>query len=219
MNKVDAAIRLVKDNLNRFEGDKTEVVLLRHLCSLYGEEGYINLANETFKTATGKYPKDTEIYEIMGDVFRNNGLYNEAVDCYLNAISLDFNGRKNYYSNLVECMIERKNTSKATIKEFVKKAIEKGAQANSIKDYIMLAKIYRLTKKYKLALNAIEAGMEKDRCYGCFYEVCHDAIYEKGMIYEAMKKYDLARQCYTEALRIVGHCALYEKSLKRIDGK
>ncbi|MBQ8914310.1 MAG: tetratricopeptide repeat protein, partial [Lachnospiraceae bacterium] len=219
LNKIDEAINLVKNNLKQFEGENIEIILLRHLCSIYGDEGYVNLANETFTIATGKYPKDVEIYRIMGDIFCRNKLFNEAMDCYLNAIGLDFNGSKNYYSNLVECMLEQKNVSKTTVKEYIKKALAKGAAAKNVKDYIMLAKIYRLTKKYKLAISAVDAAFKKDRCYGCFYSACHEALYEKGLIYEAMKKYDQARQCYKIALKIIGHSALYEGSLKRIDGK
>ncbi len=218
-NKIDEAVNLIKDNLIYIKEEKDEISLLRQLCSIYGDEGYINLANETFRIIISKSPDDAEAYSIMGDNFRENELYNEAIDCYLNAIRLDFNGTKNYYSNLVECMIGRKNVSKASVKEYTQKAIAKGADAKTVIDYIMLARIYRLTKKYKLALNAIETAIKNDRCYGCFYMKCHDAYYEKGRILEAMKKYSEARACYRAALNYKGHSVLYEESIKRIEGK
>ncbi|MBQ9279047.1 MAG: tetratricopeptide repeat protein [Lachnospiraceae bacterium] len=90
-NKIDEAVNLIKDNLIYIKEEKDEISLLRQLCSIYGDEGYINLANETFRIIISKSPDDVEAYSIMGDNFRENGLYNEAIDCYLNAIRLDFN--------------------------------------------------------------------------------------------------------------------------------
>lgn len=218
MDKVEEAIKLIKDNIGQFEGNM-EAILLRQLCGIYGDEGYVNLANETFRIVVSKYPDDKHAYKIMGDIFRNNGLYEDAIDCYRNAIRLDFNGRENYYSNLVECMLNVKSYSKSEIKEYINKAFERGEDATTVRDLIMLARINRLVKKNKNALAVIDKGIMKARCQGCFYRACHEAFYEKGRIYEAMKKYDLARQCYEKALNIMGHCTLYEESLKRIDGK
>ena len=218
MNKVEAAISLIKDNLEHFDG-REEEILLRHLCGIYGDEGYISLANETFRIIISKYPEDKEAYKTMGDVFRENGLYEDAIDCYRNAIRLDFDGRENYYSNLVECMLQVKSCSKSEIKEYINKALEKGEEAVTVRELIMFARINRLVKKNKNALLIIDKGILKQRCRGCFFGACHEAYYEKGRILEAMKKYDLARECYEKALSISGHCTLYEESIKRIDGK
>ncbi|MBQ8923820.1 MAG: tetratricopeptide repeat protein [Lachnospiraceae bacterium] len=219
MNDIEYAINIIKDNLDKAADDKEENMLLRKLCTIYGEEGYINMANETFRVIINKYPDDFRAYKLMADILKDHELYDDATEYYKKAIELDINGTENYYSSLVENEYSKKSLFKPDMKDEIKKAIELGDKAKFIVDYIKLARLYRVTKKYKLAVDTINKGISRFRCYGCFYNGCHEIFYEKGRIYEAMKKYDMARNCYKKALAIKGHCVQYEECLKRIDGK
>ncbi|MBQ9610421.1 MAG: tetratricopeptide repeat protein [Lachnospiraceae bacterium] len=219
MNEIENAINIIKDNLDKASDDKEEEMLLRKLCTIYGEEGYINMANETFRVIINKFPKDFRAYKLIADILKDHGLYDDATEYYQKAIELDINGTENYYSSLVENEYSKKTLFKPDMKNEIKKALELGTKTKTIVDYIKLARIYRVTKKYKLAVETINKGVSQIRCYGCFYSGCHELFYEKGLIYEAMKKYDMARNCYKKALSIKGHCTQYEECLKRIDGK
>ena len=219
MNDIEYAINIIKDNLDKAADDKDEEMLLRKLCTIYGEEGYVNMANETFRVIINKYPKDYRAYKLMADILKDHGLYDDATEYYQKAIELDINGTENYYSSLVENEYNKKSLFKPDMKNEIKKGLELGAKAKTIVDFIKLARLYRVTKKYKLAVDTINKGISKQRCYGCFYSGCHELFYEKGLIYESMKKYEMARNCYKKALSIKGHCAQYEECLKRIDGK
>ncbi|MBR1815645.1 MAG: tetratricopeptide repeat protein [Lachnospiraceae bacterium] len=219
MNEIEYAINLIKDNLDKAADDKEEEMLLRKLCTIYGEEGYINMANETFRVIINKYPDDYKAYKLMADILKDHGLYDDATEYYQKAIELDIDGSENYYSSLVENEYSKKTLFKPDMKNEIKKALEIGEKAKTIVDYIKLARLYRVTKKYKLAVETINKGVSRFRCYGCFYSGCHEIYYEKGLLYEAMKKYDMARNCYKKALSIKGHCTQYEECLKRIEGK
>ncbi len=220
MNDIEGAVKLIKDNLNSFKDDDRELILLRRLCTIYAEEGYLNNANELFGVIINKYPNDYKTYKIMADALKNQGLYSEATEYYNKAIALDIAKKENYYSDLAENEIQKKGLFKKDLSSIISMAVKKGERRQTIIDYINAAKINRVTKKYKIALQIINDGLKRTRrCFGCFYNSCHEAYYEMGKIYEAMKNYDKAAECYRQALSIKGHCVLYEDSLKRINGK
>lgn len=219
MDEADEAIKLLRDNISVITDDREEQILLRQLCIICGEEGYLNLANETFNIIISKYPNDHKAYKAMGDALKYQKLFDEAEEYYKKANELDFEGKENYYIDLAQNEFCKKNVFKGDFKNNIKLAFEKGNAPRNITDYIKLARIYRLSKKYKQAIAAIDDGLNKYRCSGCFYSACHDAYYEKGLIYEAMKKYAEARVCYNKARSIKGHSVLYEESIRRIEGK
>lgn len=220
INESDEAIAFILKYIDCIKDAKEEQILLERLCTIYANEGYLNNANETFDVIISKYPNDYKAYKIMADAFYYQGLYNVATGYYEKAISLDIEKKENYYIDLVENEINKSVFSRTAVKPLIKTALEISEKRKTIKDYIKLAKVYRITKKYKLAIQAIEEGLKvTKRCIGCFYSDCHEMYYEKGRIYEAVKEYDTARECYKQALGICGHNTLYEESLKRIDGK
>jgi len=108
---------------------------------------------------------------------------------------------------------------KPDVRELVNKAMIGDKDLNNPINCIKMARLLRVMKKHKKAFEIIDRGIKSIRCSGCFYERCHEAIYNKGLIYEATKQYDLARICYKEAIKICGRNALYEERLKRIEDK
>lgn len=223
MNDIDNAVKLIKDNVGNIDDSERKQILLRQLCKIYGEEGYINLAHETYEMIMSQYPKDHKACKIMGDILKEHKLYDDATEYYLKAISLDFETRENYYSDLVENEYCKGFFSRFDKKEIINEGIQKTLKMekpdNIITDRIKIAKVFRVTKNYAQALRNLEAAKRNYLCFGCFYSECHELYYEMGLLFEAMKKNDKALECYNKALLIKGHCALYEGKIKGIKKK
>lgn len=234
MDRVDDAAAILKRCIETLEYDEDVQACIRQLCSVYGEEGYIDMANESFMLAISKKPDDARAYAIMAEIFKNHGLMDNAKDLYEKAVMYDTGNKQNYYSALIEVILSRKTLFTPDLSEYVKKALIDGNDMHTPIEYIKNARLKRVTagsskhglmslispgKMYKEAMAIIDRGLKIKRCSGCFYCRCHEALYEKGLIYEAMKDYEMAKMCYKEALEICGHNALYEERLKKLEKK
>ncbi len=218
MGDVNYATRILEDCINKFEFDENVKQCVIQLISIYGDEGFLSRADETLQFAVNRFGSHAGFFAAMGAVLRNKGLYDQAVRHYETAVKLDIECKQNYYSELVE-VLKKKNPLRQDLKKYVQKALINPAEMTNPHAYIKMSRLNRAVKKYKEALSIIDKGLKIKRCNGCFYGGCHDAWYEKGLIYEAMKDYDNARLCYIKALAICGHNALYEECIKRIEGK
>lgn len=219
MNKPDCAFSFLLKAVNELTYDEDVQACIRHLCYLYGCEGYIDKANETMMLAISHDDKDKRAYAVMGEVFFNHGLLDDARSMYTKAVDLDTDNSRNYYSELIEVILAKKSFFKPDVRELVKKAIIPPEQMRLPDDYVKMARLNRVLKKYTEAIKIIDKAIKMKRCRGCFYGKCHEALYEKGLIYEAMKQYKKAHYCYKQALHICGHNPLYEESIKRVEGK
>ncbi len=219
MNLIDEAINVLQKCIDEIPYDSYMQKCVRQLCAIYGSEGYIDRAHETMMLAVSHDDKDSRIYARMGSIFFHHGLLEEARQMYEKAVVLDIDNKQNYYSDLIEVILSKRTLFKPDIKEYIKKALVAPEDMETPIDYINMAKLNRLDKKLKEALKIIERGLKIKRCTGCFYSACHEALYEKGLIYESMKQYERARMCYREALKVCGHNTLYEERLKRVEGK
>lgn len=218
MGDINYATKVLEECINKFDYDENVKQCVVSLISIYGEEGYLSRANETFQLAINRFGNQAEFYGIMGEVFRDNGLYDQAVKHYETAVKLDIDCKQNYYSELVE-VLKKKNPLRQDLKKYVQKALVEPTNMTNPDACINMSRLHRALRKYKEAMVIIDKAFKMKRCSGCFYSSCHDALYEKGLIYEAMKDYESARLCYKQALSICGHNALYVKCLKRIEGK
>lgn len=219
MNLIDEAVDILRKCIDTLEYNGDVQACIRQLCCIYGEEGYIDRANEAFMLAVSNDADDARAYAEMAAVFLHNGLWEDAKRMYEQAIALDKELKENYYIDLIEATLGKRMLFKPDVRVLAAKGLIRPEDMRSVRDYIKMAQLSRLIKKTKDAIKIIERGLRLKRCSGCFYSACHEALYEKGRIYESMKQYALARACYEEALRVCGHNALYEKSLKRIEGK
>lgn len=218
MKDISYATRVLQDCINQYEFDENVKQCAIQLISIYGDEGYISRADEALQFVVNRYGSHPEFFAAMGAVLRNKGLYDQAVRHYETAVKLDINCKQNYYSELVE-VLKKKNPFRQDLKKYVQKALINPAEMTNPHAYIKMSRLNRTMKKYKEAMAVIDKGLKIKRCNGCFYGKCHDALYEKGLIYEAMRDYDNARLCYRQALVICGHNGLYEEALKRLEGK
>lgn len=218
MGNIDYATSILEGCINKFEFDENVKQCVIQLIAIYGDEGYLSRANETLQFAVNRFGSYAGFFAAMGAVLRNKGLYDQAVRHYETAVKLDIECKQNYYSELVE-VLKKKNPLRQDLKKYVQKALINPAEMTNPHAYIKMSRLNRAVKKYKEALSIIDKGLKIKRCSGCFYGSCHDAWYEKGLIYEAMKDYENARLCFRQAILICGHNALYEECLKRIEGK
>lgn len=219
MNLIDEAVGILQRCIDEVPYDSGMQQCIRQLCAIYGSEGYIDRAHETMMLAVSHNDKDARIYARMASIFFHHGLLDEARQMYEKAVGLDIGNKQNYYSDLIEVILSKRALFKPDIREYVKKALILPEDMQTPIDYINMAKLNRLEKKPREAIKIIDRGLKIKRCTGCFYSTCHEALYEKGKIYESMKQYEKARMCYREALKVCGHNTLYEESLKRIEGK
>ena len=159
------------------------------LIEIYGDEEYIDLAHETFEYIISKDEKDILTYGVMGDVFRKNGLYEDAKNLYEKAIELDTQKEANYYSEWLECMLKLKPLR--SIKKYLPLATIAKDRMNTPFAYIKSSRISRLTKDYATAFNLLRQALKVPRCKGCFYSVCHRVIYEQAVLYEKQRNYSM----------------------------
>lgn len=218
MGRFDDAVNVLKKCIETLPYDSIVQSCIRRLCELYGTNGYIDRANETFMFAISKDDKDVRAYATMADVFSMHGLYEAAEKLYDKAIKLDIEGKENYYSELIEVILSKRTFFKPDVKPYINKVLSED-KFNSPMDLIKMVRLNKALKKYKKALELADKTLKSVRCSGCFYERCHEAIYHKALVYEALKQYEFARICYREAIRVCGTNALYEERLKKLEGK
>ncbi len=218
MGNINYATSILEEVINKFNFDENVKQCVIQLISIYGDEGYLSRADETLQFAVNRFGNHAGFFAAMGAALRDKGLYDQAVRHYETAVKLDIECKQNYYSELVE-VLKKKNPFRQDLKKYVQKALINPAEMTNPHAYIKMSRLNRAIKKYKEAMTIIDRGLKIKRCSGCFYGDCHDAWYEKGLIYEAMKDYENARLCYRQAIMICGHNTLYEECLKRIEGK
>ena len=192
---------------------------MRQLCYVYGLEGYIDKAHESFKLAVSNQGDDKRAYVSMGEVFKDHGLMEDARKFFEKAVKLDINNKANYYSNLIEVILSKKTLFKPDIRVYLERATIPKEKMHTPLDFVKMTRLYRVTKKTKQAIAIADEGLRHLRCEGCFYGECHELWYEKALVYEQMKDYEMAKMCYKKALSIFGHNAVIEEKLKRIENK
>ena len=219
LGRMEDAVAVLNKCIDALPYDSLVQSCIRRLCELYGSNGYLDKANEAFMLAVSKDANDMKAYTTMADIFSKHGLYEDAQQLYEKAIKLDINNKENYYSELIDVILSKRTLFKSDIKPYLNKAIIEENKLNNPVDLIKMARLHKALKKYKKACEYADRAIKSVRCSGCFYERCHEAVFMKGLIYEALKQYEFARICYREAISICGKDALYEERLKRLEGK
>ncbi|MCM1273494.1 MAG: tetratricopeptide repeat protein [Clostridium sp.] len=219
MDKLPEAVAILKKCIDELPYDDDIQMCIRQLCFVYGMEGYIDKANESFMLAISKDKNDKRAYVTMAEVLKDHGIMDEARRLFEKAVRLDNGNKENYYSELIETILSKKSLFKPDVKAYVGLATIKREDMNSPMDYIKMARLYRVIKKAKQAITIADEGLKILRCGGCFYGECYEIWYEKALIYEQLKDYEMAKMCYKKAIGICGHNALFEEKLKRIENK
>ena len=216
--KSDDAIELLKRGTafyKNFRGRDFVYKLIR----VAGSEGYINLCSEAFEEACSRDPSDAHLYYEMGSVLRDNGLLREARKVFEKGIALDTQYGENLYCELVEVILLKKSFIKPNVSSLVEKAGELEKEMNSPYTIVKLMRLYRVLGRYKDAIETAKKGLNMKYCVGCPYPGCHEIMYQMGLVFEAEGRYSDALACFNKALTVAGHYPLYEKAVKRIEGK
>lgn len=186
---------------------------IRIYIEICGTEGFVDEAYAVFKEYCIGKREISRNYSIMGQVFFENGRYELAEEFYKKTIELMDEPDETSYIDLIDAMLA--NGNKKAKKLIEKLSLDKLDMTSPY--YVLdLARVCRIKGKYKKALEYCDIALSCVRCSGCYYGRCHDALLEKGMIYECMKRYALAAECYREALEICGHNKRYENMMKRV---
>lgn len=216
MGKTDEAIKLLKKCVEILPYDEDLQTCIRQLIGICGDEGYLDKANEAFLLAIDKNKEDARAYASIARVLKTHGLYKEAKKYYEKAVEYSDEG-ENYYNELIEVLFLSKQTRKNNIDNLNELGNFSEDELKIPYYMIKLAKRYIAKKEYEKAIDVLDNAIKARRCNGCFYGQCHEAFFEKGIIYEALKAYLLAGKCYKEAAKICGHNCLYEDKIKGIE--
>lgn len=81
------------------------------------------------------------------------------------------------------------------------------------REYIRLARLYRVMEQYEKALECLEQAVRMHVCDFCGYCGCEEGYFEQGLVYEAMEDYEKAEAAFRKSLVAHGHCGIYQKHL------
>ncbi|MDD6328873.1 MAG: tetratricopeptide repeat protein [Lachnospiraceae bacterium] len=207
-----------KNNLQ----DEQVHACIRQFVGICGQEGKIKPVQELFDWLTKEgVTLSSKTYAAIGRAYFVNECYQEAVYFLEKAVTLDKDSKENYYSDLVEAVANKIHFRLKKMPDLLKHAQETyvDRKLSMPMDFIRLSRLLRCMGNLEKAMKVSDKALHVKRCSGCFYSRCHEALYEKALIYERKRDYDMAKMCLQEAIRLCGHHAVYEKRLKRINKK
>lgn len=187
------------------------------LMELSGEEGHITLTKSMYHQLLQMQSllnerELTRLYSTYGRVMLLNGCYQEARTVYERAVTLNKESDQNYYSELLES-IYRLEGSVTAYPDYIQAAenVRNGIMAP--REYIRLARLYRVLEQYEKALEYLEQAVHMHVCDFCGYCGCEEGYFEQGLVYEAMEDYEKAETAFRKSLIAHGHCGIYQKHL------
>jgi tetratricopeptide (TPR) repeat protein len=189
------------------------------MLQLYGEEGYVDKAVETFNFILTMDKKDCHTYAYMARIYAYNDRYADARTYFTKAVELDKDNAENYYSELVEVILKKPGLVKPRCDSMIKKASISKKDMRTPREYVKMARLCRVLKQYDKALEYVNKAISMRRCEYCSYCGCFEAYYEKGLIYEALNQLEIAKSCYEKLLTMTGHNGLYMRKLKEVSDR
>lgn len=193
------------------------------LMELAGEEGDTELARSMYHQLLQMHSELNEeeltrLNSIYGRVMLLNGCYQEARTAYEQAVDLNKESSQNYYSELLES-IYRLEGSVTAYPEYIQAAEGVRSGMMAPREYIRLARLYRVLEQYEKALECLEQAVRMHVCDFCGYCGCEEGYFEQGLVYEAMEDYEKAEAAFQKSLVAHGHCGIYQKHLDAMTEK
>jgi tetratricopeptide (TPR) repeat protein len=210
---------LVEKFTSEQQDKSAKAYILKLMIQLYGEEGYVDRAFETYKLVLSMDDTDCRTYAYMARIYAQNGRYAEAKELFNRAVELDRENEENYYSELIEVIHKKAGLVKPRCENLVKKATIDKKNLKTPREYVKMARLCRVLRQYDKALEYVNKAISMRRCDNCAYCGCFEAYYEKGLIYEALNQLEIAKSCYEKLLTMTGHCGLYERRLKEVSDR
>jgi tetratricopeptide (TPR) repeat protein len=210
---------LVKKFISESDDKGEKTYILKLMIQLYGEEGYVDRAVETYRLVLSMDDTDCRTYAYMARIYAENGRYADARELFSKAVELDSDNNENYYSELIEVIHKKAGLVKPRCENLVKKATIDKKNLKTPREYVKMARLCRVLRQYDKALEYVNKAISMRRCDNCAYCGCFEAYYEKGLIYEALNQLEIAKSCYEKLLTMTGHCGLYERRLKEVSDR
>lgn len=218
MGNPNAALELLKDCIKNETYDESgRQMCARQYFYICGLEGKPKSIKELFSYLLSEnFEIEARTYGVMGRAYLNNGNVSSAIANFEKAIALDKENKENYYSDLMEAMCSKHFAQQKNADVLFNKAMSTLKKLRTPHDCIKAAIAYRCKGQSKDAARFVEKALRMKRCRGCFYSRCHDALYQRALIFEQQHDYRMAKMCLQEAISICGHNALYERAYKRL---
>ena len=217
MGNTEDTISLLNKVISEFDYSREVGKCIQKLCYIYGIEGFLDKANECFSLGISNEPNDCTYYGVMGEVFLQFNLFEEARKMFERAAELDRDNRYNYFADAADATARKKGLFNFVVTKYLSKIKKRLNYCEDSSDYINDAKAKRASKDKLRTIATLVKALDTKMCNECLYCKCHEAYYELGVTYEQMNDMDKALRCYKRALAICGHNALYERCIKRIE--
>lgn len=221
MNKPKAALELLETCIKDASYDKP----MRQMCArqyiyICGLEGRLKDIKEMFSYLLSEnFEIVARTYGVMGRAYLNNGNLSNAISNFEKAVALDKENKENYYSDLMEAMCSKHFTTQKNTDVLFNKTMAALKKLNTPHDCVKAAIAFRCKGQSGDAVRFIEKALRMKRCKGCFYSRCHEALYQRALLFIERRDYHMAKMCLQEAIRICGHNEVYEREYRKIMNK
>lgn len=221
MKRCSAALELLETCIKETTYDKSN----RQMCArqyiyICGLENKLKSIKEIFSYMLSEnFEIEARTYAVMGRAYLNNGNVSNAVANFEKAIALDKENKQNYYSDLMEALCSKHFKAQKNTDVLFNKAMASLTKLNTPYDCVKAAVAYRCKGQGTDAIRFIEKALRMKRCKGCFYGRCHEALYQRALIFIERRDYHMAKMCLQEAIHICGHNAVYEREYQKIINK
>ena len=216
-NRLNEAIDLLKRGIDALPDDAQS--LIYSMICIAGRSDYIGVAREAAELGLERIPNDPYVYANLASILRELEENAEAKKYFEKAVEFDEGMKENLYPELVEVMYVLSKPLVFKPTKLIEQAMKAKEKRETPHNLLKLAKLYRVLKKTDEALAVCKKALAVKRCRDCVYGRCHEIIYQKGLIYESIKDYKTAYECYAEALRICGRNQTYENAMQRVSRK
>ena len=216
MNNFAGCEKLLLDAIDVVKIDNRLQSCIGNLCCFYGNEGYVDKAREMFELAIKHMPDDVLIYRSMGNIYLDNGMYEEAKKMFCDGFEMDKENKAFICQSFLIAISKTDDVYKDEYKIYRDIAMKQCEEADDAWSFIRRSEMYRGLKDYDKALDAIECALACKRDpLECFVQSA-DAWDEKGNIYMDMGDLENALICYEKAIEYFGHYNLYEDKVKMV---
>lgn len=221
MRNPRAALHILMECISdgKYDTDDRQMCARQYI-SICGREGMLRQVKEMSAYLLSEHflihPKT---YAVIGRSYLDNGNINYAIASFEKAVALDKKNKENYYSDLMDAMHRKHFLTQKSIDILFNKAVASLKRLYTPYDCIKAAIVYQCKHKSKEAFQFIDKALKMRRCKGCFYSRCHEALFQKALLFEENQDYQSAKLCLQEAIAICGHNHMYEQEYKRILNK
>lgn len=216
MDNLEGCVELLNRCISELGDSSLVQYCMGNLCMHYGNQGYLEKAEETFLLAAEHKPDDYLIYRLMGNIYIDHKMYEKAKGMLVKAIELDTEERSFIYGRYLFAVGKTDDITKPEYQKYIERAIKQVEDADDAYTYNRKAEVYLALKNYDEALKAVDMSISQKRERLSPFLEYHAAWCVKAEIYEDMGENEKALECYKKALEIYGHDALYEGRIKSL---